>query len=84
MLIVKIVILLAVLGVAGGYGYAKREDLRKFFGEVNFEMHKVAWPPAEEVINSTILIFIVTIALGLVCLAADSVFSTILRLVYKA
>jgi preprotein translocase SecE subunit len=79
---VNLFVLLVIVGVAAGYAWIKRENMRKFYDEVKFEMHKVTWPPVEEVINSTILVFVVTIALAIVCLAADSVFSAVLKFVY--
>jgi preprotein translocase SecE subunit len=56
----------------------RREQLGRFFSEVRFEMTKVVWPSMDEVQSSTILVGVVTIALSLVCFAADWVFIKIM------
>lgn len=56
------------------------QRLRGFFGEVNFEMSKVAWPSTDEVVNSTVLVFIVAIALTLMVMVVDGVFARIFGL----
>jgi preprotein translocase SecE subunit len=80
---VKIVVLLAVVLSGAVYLIKRRGQLRQFLGEVQVEMSKVTWPPMDEVINSTILIGIVTIALSLLCLVVDSLFAGILRVFYR-
>jgi preprotein translocase subunit SecE len=56
--------------------------LKVFFEEVAFEMGKVSWPSRDEVVNSTILVGVTTIALTLLVLVADSIFLRILRLMF--
>ncbi|MCE5228607.1 preprotein translocase subunit SecE [bacterium] len=51
--------------------------LREFFREVNFEMGKVTWPSTEEIVNSTVLVFIVIIALTVMVMLVDGAFARI-------
>jgi preprotein translocase SecE subunit len=56
--------------------------LKVFFEEVAFEMGKVSWPTRDEVVNSTILVGVTTIALTLMVLVVDSIFLWMLRRVF--
>jgi preprotein translocase SecE subunit len=55
--------------------------MRRYFEESWAELRKVAWPTRETVIRLTLLVFGVSIAVGLYIFALDRVFNTVLDLV---
>jgi preprotein translocase SecE subunit len=81
---VKLAVFVACVGAVAGYCLKRRESLRQFFEEVKFEMTKVAWPKMDMVVDSTILVMVVTIVLAIMCLCVDTVFATILKAFYRA
>lgn len=50
------------------------KQVRLFSGEVRTELGKVTWPSKEEVINSTIMVGIVTIILTVIVWGVDLLF----------
>ena len=80
---VELSLVLIVVVVATMLVLKRYEQLRQFFREVRFEMGKVTWPTMDEVTNSTMLVFIVTIALAIQCLVVDYVFTIILQAFYR-
>ena len=60
----------------------KLKELRVFFEEVSFEMTKVTWPTREEVINSTVLVLVVTIILVIMIGVVDSFFGRIVQFMF--
>jgi len=75
--IIVLVILVNLKKIAPALG-----GLKVFFEEVVFEMGKVSWPSRDEVVNSTILVGVTTIALTLMVLVVDSIFLRILRVMF--
>ena len=72
--IFKIVIWAAIVGVAV-YLLAKyREQLRTFFDEVVTELKKSSWPTWEELRESTIVVGIAILALGICVSLYDLIF----------
>ena len=82
MLWFKIVVFAMIVGGLAIFSFLRRAAIVQFFSEVKFEMGKVSWPAQEEVVNSTILVLIVTVALALLCLVVDSAFAAILKVFY--
>ncbi len=58
------------------------EKTNKFFKEVKVEMQKVSWPSREEVVNSTILVLVITFILSVFIFGVDSVYSLITQLLF--
>lgn len=79
----KLFTMLAVVAIGVVLIVQRRAKIKEFFSEVRFEMTKVSWPATDDVINSTILIFVVTIVLSLQCMVTDSIFAAILREFYR-
>jgi preprotein translocase SecE subunit len=48
--------------------------LRRFIDEAWSELKKVSWPTAEQVRNLTVLVFVVSLAVGLYITVLDTVF----------
>jgi preprotein translocase subunit SecE len=51
--------------------------LRRFFDEAWSELKKVSWPTREQVRNLTVLVFVVSFAVGLYITVLDFAFSTL-------
>ena len=64
----RILILLGSIVLAGAIGFFTRAGhaLRDFLIESNFELRKVVWPTRQETIQTTLVIFVVVIALSLI------------------
>jgi preprotein translocase subunit SecE len=54
--------------------------ITKFFNDVKVEMSKVSWPTREELINSTIIVAVVSVLFTLFIFAADLILSRVIRL----
>ena len=55
--------------------------IRRYFDEVWSELKKVSWPTREQVRNLTVLVFAISIVIGLYITVLDRVFLGILDLV---
>lgn len=75
---------LAVAGVAANYKklVLAAAEARKFYYEILAEMRKVSWPSKDEVIGSTILVGIATLALLLVIGTVDGIFGRIVGKIF--
>ena len=51
--------------------------LRRFFGETWSELKKVTWPTREQTRNLTVLVFVISAALGIYIAAFDALFTFI-------
>ena len=51
------------------------ERIRRFVDEAWSELKKVSWPTPEQTRNLTVLVFVVTLAVGLYITVLDSVFA---------
>ena len=49
--------------------------LRRFFDEAWSELKKVSWPTREQVRNLTVLVFVVSFAVGVYITVLDAVFT---------
>jgi len=56
--------------------------LKQFFEDVNTEMKKVSWPEKEALINSTIVVIVVSALFTLFIFAVDTSVSKIINLFY--
>jgi len=63
------VAVLAVFGIAWYLGWLK--SLAVYIGETRDELKKCNWPSKSELWNSTVLVFVVLIVLGLFTIGAD-------------
>ena len=61
---------------------AMAEATRVFYHEVAFEMTKVVWPTQNEVINSTIIVLVVSTILTLAIMVVDFILVGIVRLIF--
>ncbi len=55
--------------------------LRRYFTEVWSELKKVSWPTREQVRNLTVLVFAISIVVGLYITVLDQIFQGLLGLV---
>ncbi|MEP6940422.1 MAG: preprotein translocase subunit SecE [Rudaea sp.] len=64
----RILLLLGSFIASGAIGFYTRagHGLRDFLFESNFELRKVVWPTRQETIQTTIVIFLVVVALSLI------------------
>ena len=56
---------------------------RRFLEEAWSELKKVAWPTRDQVRNLTVLVFVVSLAVGIYITVFDTVFSTALELLVR-
>ena len=57
--------------------------LRRYFTEVWSELKKVSWPTREQVRNLTVLVFAISIVVGLYITVLDQIFQGLLGLVSR-
>jgi preprotein translocase subunit SecE len=58
------------------------KKLKKFIDEVIVEMGKVSWPTHQELVNSTIIVVVVSLLFTIYIFLADLVISQVLDLFY--
>ncbi len=58
--------------------------LAKYFRDVKSEMKKVVWPGKKQIINNTIVVLVVVAIAGVVTLALDTSFISLLKLAIGA
>ena len=58
--------------------------LRRYFDEVWSELKKVSWPTREQVRNLTVLVFAISIVVGLYITVLDRIFVGFLNLISPA
>ena len=54
--------------------------LRRYFDEVWSELRKVSWPTREQVRNLTVLVFAISLVVGLYVTVLDTIFRSLLGL----
>lgn len=64
--------------VAETYGRVKN-----FLGEVNTELHKCSWPTREELTDSTVVVIVSVVLLGLYVGLSDVVSSGLLKILIR-
>jgi len=52
--------------------------IRRYFDEVWSELRKVSWPTREQVRNLTVLVFAISLAVGVYITVLDSVFRLVI------
>ena len=57
--------------------------IRRYFDEVWSELRKVSWPTREQVRNLTVLVFAISLVIGLYITVLDQVFRGLLGLVSR-
>jgi preprotein translocase subunit SecE len=55
--------------------------IRRYFDEVLSELRKVSWPTREQVRNLTVLVFAISLAVGVYITILDSVFRVVVDLI---
>jgi preprotein translocase subunit SecE len=55
--------------------------IRRYFDEVWSELRKVSWPTREQVRNLTVLVFAISLVVGIYITILDSVFSVAIDLI---
>jgi preprotein translocase subunit SecE len=55
--------------------------IRRFIDESWSELKKVSWPTRDQVRNLTVLVFVVTAAVGIFIAAIDFVFTEVIRVI---
>ncbi len=58
------------------------KKLKKFIDEVKVEMAKVTWPTHQELVNSTIIVVIVSLLFTVYIFLADLIISQVMKLFY--
>lgn len=58
------------------------KKLKKFIEEVKVEMSKVTWPTHQELVNSTIIVVIVSLLFTVYIFVADLIISQVMKLFY--
>lgn len=58
------------------------KKIQQFIEDVKVEMAKVAWPSRDELMNSTMVVVVVSILFTLFIFASDIVISRIIQLFY--
>ena len=58
--------------------------IRRYFDEVWSELKKVSWPTREQVRNLTVLVFAISVVIGLYITLLDRVFVGLLNLISPA
>lgn len=57
--------------------------IKEYLKNVYYEMRKVTWPTRSDVINSTIVVVIISLIVAVIIFALDTVFTTVLGLVIR-
>ena len=65
----------SVVQQRGGFG--------KFFRGVKAELKKVVWPTRKELINYTIVVFLVTIFIALLIYVFDAIFAQLINMLLR-
>ena len=55
--------------------------IRRYFDEVWSELRKVSWPTREQVRNLTVLVFAISLVVGLYITILDTIFQNVIRLI---
>ncbi len=58
------------------------KKFKKFIDEVKVEMGKVTWPSHQELVNSTIIVVVVSLLFTVYIFLADLVISQVMKLFY--
>jgi len=58
------------------------EALKVFYHEVAFEMTKVVWPSQNEIVNSTILVIVITTVMTLGLMIVDFVLGNVAKMFF--
>ncbi len=58
------------------------KKIQKFLEDVKTEMNKVSWPTREELLNSTVIVIVVSIVFTIFIFLADLVFSNLVQIFY--
>jgi preprotein translocase subunit SecE len=58
--------------------------IREFFAEVMVELKKSSWPTRKELIDSTLVVLITIVVMGLFVAAADFIFLRIVSLLTRS
>jgi preprotein translocase subunit SecE len=58
--------------------------IRRYFDEVWSELRKVSWPTREQVRNLTVLVFAISLVVGIYITVLDTVFTAVIGLVAKS
>ena len=61
----------------------QRGGLGKFFRGVKAELKKVVWPTRKELINYTIVVFLVTIFIALLIYVFDAIFAQLINMLLR-
>jgi len=54
--------------------------IRRYFDEVWSELRKVSWPTREQVRNLTVLVFAISLVVGLYITILDTIFQNVIKL----
>ena len=58
-----------------------RDDIRRFIDEAWSELKKVTWPTREQVRNLTVLVFVISAAVGVYITIFDLLFTELIRII---
>ncbi len=58
------------------------KKIKKFLDEVKVEMSKVSWPTHQELVNSTIIVVVVSLLFTLYIFLADLLISQVVKIFY--
>ena len=58
--------------------------IRRYFDEVWSELRKVSWPTREQVRNLTVLVFAISLVVGIYITVLDTMFTAVIGLVAKS
>ncbi|THB69179.1 MAG: preprotein translocase subunit SecE [Gammaproteobacteria bacterium] len=74
--LVRVLLVLGAVFVSFGLIYMteKGKSLWRFFGESRNEVRKVVWPTKQETIQTTVIVMVMTIALGIFIALVDAFF----------
>ena len=61
----------------------QRGGFSKFFRGVKAELKKVVWPTRKELINYTIVVFLVTIFIALLIYVFDAIFAQLINMLLR-
>jgi preprotein translocase subunit SecE len=58
--------------------------IRRYFDEVWSELHKVSWPTREQVRNLTVLVFAISLVVGIYISILDAFFQNVIAFLVRA
>ncbi len=72
-----------VVGGALGYSTTKGKEFAKFVKNANIERQKIVWPTKNETVQTTIMVLVLVLIIGVFLFLVDSIFSNLIEYFFE-